>query len=176
MLYRFLLVLTRGEDVISFKKNDKTLKELSMKDKKQISSILQKQIVDEKTKVVTGYVMISDSDFKNTDWISKWAFTSIVEGVGKTPMEYPLRKSKKGNEDENLKVVLGKALKVSMLDNTISMEVYTQKFGETWKLCHTHTLDKSLFDAYALVIKNDEVVSQAEKESKSPKNFSLNLG
>ncbi len=147
-----------------------------MNAKKTFSSMLQKQITDKKTRAVTGFVMISDPDFKKMDWIGKSSFTDIAGRLSATPIEYQLRKAKKGDEDENLRVVLGKALKISVLDTTVTIEVYTQKFGETWKLSHTHTLDKMLFDAYALVIKNDEAVSKAEKESKSPENFSLGLG
>ncbi len=39
----------------------------------------------------------------------------------------------------------------------------------------THQIAKNVFDAYALVVKNDQDILKLETESKAPKNFSLNL-
>jgi len=148
----------------------------SNKLKTSVSSLQQKVIVDQTTNKASEFVVSSTPDFSIRDWIIKPKFREIASKLGKEPLEYQLKRTQKGNEDEGRKPIQGKAVKVSIADNIVSVEVYTQNFGESWKLSHTHTLEKALFDAYAVVIKNDEAVSKAEKEVKSPDNFSLNLG
>jgi hypothetical protein len=55
----------------------------------------------------------------------------------------------------------------------VIISIHTQVYGENWKKSHTHIVDKSLLDAYIVVVKNDMDVTQKEEEGKTPKGFSL---
>ena len=139
------------------------------------SFISQKQIADKANNSLSEFTVLSKSDFKTQDWIFKSKFLEINELLGSDPLEYPLKKTK-GNPDEGQKPIDGKALRITMDKKIITIDVYTQKYGEKWSLSHTHQIAKNVFNAYALVVKNDLAVSELEIESKTPKNFSLNLG
>ncbi len=144
--------------------------------KVDLGYMVEKIIVDKKTQLVSKYMMFSTPDFSKNDWFFKDKFMAIAQRIGKEPLQYPLKKAVKGDPDEGKKAIEGKAVHVSIVDDIIVIGVYTQTYGSAWKLSHTHTVEKVLFDAYVFIIKNDESVSKAEKESKSPENFSLGLG
>ncbi len=138
------------------------------------SFISQKLIADKANNSISGFTVLSSPDFKKQDWIFKSKFSEVTELLGSDPLDYPLKKTK-GNPDEGQKPIDGKALRITTDKEIITIDVYTQKYGEKWSLSHTHQIAKNVFDAYALVVKNDQVVSELEKESKAPKNFSLDL-
>jgi len=140
------------------------------------SYMSQKQITDKSTDKTTEFVVLSDNNFENNDWLSKTKLMDIESKLGTDPLEYPLKKARKGNEDEGHKAVQGKAIKISSIGDTVSIGVYAQTYGASWTLSHTHFIDKGTFDAYVLVVKNDIAVVEAEKSNKAPENFSLNLG
>ncbi len=140
------------------------------------SYICQKSIYDKDKRQTTSLAVLSSHDFKTNDWTSTPKFHDISSKIDKLPLDYPLKKTIKGNEDENRPSQQGKALRLSLLAGNYSIAIYTQNYGEAWKLSHTHTIEKSLFDAYITVSLNNKMVDEAEKESKSPDNFSLNLG
>lgn len=144
-------------------------------DLKANSFICQKLIVDKANNSISEFIVISDSDLIMQDWVIKPKFSEIVDGYGATPLEYPLKRTIQGNVDEGRKHQEGKALRVTLDKDVVSMGVYTQSYGQAWELSHTHTIDKVLFDAYALVVSNDQEVAKAEKDKKLPVNFSLNL-
>ena len=145
-------------------------------DGQAVSFISQKQIVDKKEKTISEFLILSMPDFTMQDWIFKPKFIEIANSLKSTLLDYPLKKVVKGNKDEGKEAVEGKALRITSDKDIFSIEVYTQSYGEAWSLSHTHQISKNVFDAYVLVVKNDQAVSVLEKESKAPKNFSLNLG
>ncbi len=144
-------------------------------DLKTDSFISQKQIADKANNSLSEFMVLSSHDFKKQDWVIKSKFLEISNLLGTTPLEYPLKKMK-GNVDEGQKAIDGKALRITVKKDIVSIAVYTQSYGKAWSLSHTHQIAKNVFDAYALVVKNDQDVLKLEKESKAPKNFSLNLG
>ncbi len=149
-----------------------TTNTLSYMSQRQISSITDK--VKNQTSI-SGFIILSSSDFKHQVWIIKSKFLEITKLMGSTQLEYPLKKAIQGNANEGKKTVEGKALRINVEEKIVSISVYTQSYGEVWSLSHTHQIAKNVFDAYVLVLKNDQDVSELEKESKIPKNFSLNL-
>lgn len=136
----------------------------------------QKFIVDKSTHQLSEFIVFSDNNLTKSDWVSKSRFEELSKKVGSTPLEFPLKKSRKGNEDEGYKPTQGKAVKVTLTDDLVTFEVYVQNHGETWKLSHTHLVSKDIFMAYKVVVKNDSDVSKAEKERQTPEHFSLGLG
>lgn len=145
-------------------------------DKKQDSLMSQKIIADKSENKISEFIVFYNVDFTISDWVFKPKFSEMVTNFSDKPVDYPLKRTIKGNLDEGKEPQSGKALRLSVIDDTVSVEVYTQIHAESWKLSHTHIIAKSVFDAYVLVIKNDTVVATAEKVKKSPENFSLNLG
>ncbi len=142
---------------------------------KSTSHMTQKVIFDKVKDMSTSFVIISDANFDKNEWIVGYKFLEMANEISDKPSDYPLKKTFKGNADENKKSQDGKALQVIVDGNIVNLAVCAQVFGETWKISHTHTIDKVIFDAYVLVLKNDSKVKELEKESKSPKNFSMNL-
>ncbi len=144
--------------------------------KDTLSHISQKQIADKVNNSISEFIVISNSDTTVQDWIFKPKFLEIADGLGDTSLDYPLKRTIQGNADEGRKLQKGKALRVAVDKDMVIISVYTQSYGEAWELSHTHNIDKVVFDAYALVVKNDLAVAKVEKDMKSPENFSLNLG
>ncbi len=157
---------------------NKTIEKSNTVTNKEIlfSHISQKQITDKSTGRTTEFVVMFDSKFENNDWLSKTKLMDIVSKLGDKPLEYPLKKTLKGNPDEGRAVQSGKVLRITLGEDNVTVDVYTQVYGESWKLIKTHTISKTIFDAYVLVVKNDIAVVEAEKENKASENFSLNLG
>ena len=140
------------------------------------SFITQKQIIDKANNTVSEFVMFSKPDFTMQDWILKPKFIKFTANdLGDKPIDYLLKKTLKGNEDEGRKSIVGKALRITVDKELVSIGVYTQKHGQAWQLSHTHTIDKALFEAYVRVVQNDKKVSELEKENRAPENFSLDL-
>jgi len=115
-----------------------------------------------------------------SDWMSKIKFDELnILSKDKDFIDYPLKATKKGNEDEGIKAVTGKALRKSVGKDgdkdKILISIYTQEFGNSWKHNHTHKIDKVVYEAYSLVFLNTEAVLKAEKENKKPVNFSIDL-
>ena len=132
------------------------------------------------SKVVDGKCNNSDfivlSTDGTSDWIGKVKFNELnILSNDTDVIEYPLKATKKGNEDEGIKSVTGKALRKSKDKNIVLISIYTQEHGNSWKLSHTHKIGKTEYEAYSFVFANTEAVLKAEKESKEPVNFSLNL-
>ena len=146
-----------------------------MNEKKNTAYISHKTIADKANGNISHFVVVSTPTFDKQDWMSLKKLVEISESMTKLPLEFPLKATFKGNADENRKAQDGKALKLSLLGEIYTMEIYTQKFGESWSLSHTHLIEKKLFTAYITVLINNESVAKAEKENQSVKNFSLNL-
>ena len=144
------------------------------KEKNDMAFISQKQIADKANNSLSEFIVFSNHDFTKQDWVIKSKFLEISNLLGTTPLEYPLKKMK-GNVDEGQKAIDGKALRIIVEEELVSIAVYTKSYGKSWSLSHTHHIDKNIFDAYALAVKNDQAVSKLEQESKTPKNFSLDL-
>lgn len=139
------------------------------------SYISQKQIFDRTTNSVTAFVVLSTPTFKKQDWISVRKLMDINSKIDNLPLEYSLKPTVKGNYDESKKPQDGKALKLSQDDNNYKFNIYTQVHGRDWQLSHSHTIGKDLFNAYVAVVQNDIAVNEAEKDQKSPDDFSLKL-
>jgi len=111
-----------------------------------------------------------------SDWIGKVKFNDLNFSSKDTDVvEYPLKATKKGNEDEGIKAVIGKALRKSKDGDVVLISIYTQEFGNSWKLSHTHKINNIEYEAYSLVFSNTEAVLKAEKESKKLVKFNLKL-
>lgn len=138
--------------------------------------ISQKFIVDKVSGKVSEFIQLGNTRFTNSDWIFKPKFSEIVVNFGDKPVEYQLKRTIEGNPDEGRQSQKGKALRLSISGDSVIIGVYTQVYGEPWASSHTYSIDKALFDAYALVVKNDADIAKKEKQNKAPENFSLNLG
>lgn len=144
-------------------------------DKDTYSHVCQKQIFDRSTNSVIAFVVISTPTFKKHDWINHNKVVDINSKIDKLPLEYNLKRTIKGNYDEGTKPQDGKAFKLFLEGDNYKFDVYTQVHGRGWLLSHSHTIAKTLFKAYVMVIQNDLAVNEAEKDQKSPDDFSLNL-
>lgn len=112
--------------------------------------------------------MFSNFDLTVNDWIFKPKFLEIVTSLNDKPTDYRLKRTSKGNPDEGNTPQEGKALRLSVSGDSVIVGVYTQVHGSPWRLIHTHTIDKAIFDAYALVVRNDADIAEKEKrEEKS---------
>ncbi|NOR55183.1 MAG: hypothetical protein GQ531_03145 [Sulfurovum sp.] len=144
-------------------------------DKYKYSHISQKQIFDRTSNSVSGFVVLSTPTFKKQDWISVRKLMDINSKIDKLPLDYALKATIKGDYDESKKPQDGKALHLTLDGDNYKFEIYTQVYGREWQSSHTHTIDKALFNAYVIVVHNDIAVNEAEKDQKSPDDFSLNL-
>lgn len=142
----------------------------------KLGHMSQKMIVDKVSGKVSEFVVFSNSDLTVSDWTFKPKFSEMVADFSDKPIEHQLKRANKGNPDEGKTPQEGKALRLSVSGDSVIVGVYTQVHGNPWKLSCTHTIDKALFDAYALVVKNDADFAEKEKKNKAPENFSLNLG
>lgn len=138
--------------------------------------ITQKNIADKSENKISEFIVLSNAGFTNSDWIFKPKFSEIVANFGDKPVDYQLKRTIEGNPDEGRQSQKGKALRLTSNGDSVIISIYTQVFGEPWAQSHRYTIDKSIFDAYALVVKNDADIAKKEKEQKTPENFSLNLG
>lgn len=141
-----------------------------------LGNISQKIIADNSENKISEFIVLSNAGFTNSDWIFKPKFSEIVANFGEKPVEYQLKRTIEGNPDESRQSQKGKALRLSVNGDNVIIGIYTQVFGEPWTQSHTYAIDKTIFDSYALVVKNDADIAKKEKEQKSPENFSLNLG
>jgi hypothetical protein len=142
-----------------------------------LSYISQKQIIDKADNSILEFIVVGNSDATQEDWILGYKFLAIGDSLGDTPIELQLKKTRKSKEDEGGKPgSAGKALSITVKGELVSLSVYTQDYGQAWQFSHTHTIDKTLFDAYVLVVQNNKKVSVLKKENDAPENFSLNLG
>lgn len=125
------------------------------------------------------FIVVTVIENAVSDWVSRKRILEIialdVADVGNTGVEYLLKNAMKGNLDEGRDPKEGKAIKLYTKDTFKIIEVYTQNYGEAWKLSHTHKVALKLYEAYMTVVVNDDKVMRAEKESKSIENFSLGL-
>ena len=137
--------------------------------------ISQKQILDRSTNSVAAFVVLSTPTFKKQDWVSNGKLVDIDSKIDILPLEYSLKQTIKGDYDESKKPQDGKALHLSLDGDNYIFDIYTQVYGRDWQLSHSHIIDKTLFMAYVTVVKNDIAVNAAEKDQKSPIDFSLNL-
>lgn len=115
-----------------------------------------------------------------TDGIFDWfgikkfnEFNSLLDYD--SSLDYPLKKTVKGNEDEGIVAISGKAIYGEMKDSEVTIKVYTQVHGKEWEYSHTHIIDVKTYLAYVTVFENTELVIKAEKENHAPINFSMNL-
>lgn len=142
---------------------------------KNNNSLISQKLIIEDNKAA-GFVVFSKPTFEQQDWISILKLGAIGSKMNQLPLEYQLKRTMKGNVDEGRQLKSGKAVKLSLDADTYRVEIYTQKYGQSWLLSHTHTVNKTILDAYLLVVKSDAYVANAEKKAKSPENFSLKLG
>lgn len=147
-----------------------------MLENENLGCMSQKMIIDKATNKTSEFLVFSSPDLTVNDWFFKPKFSEIVANLGDKPVEHQLKRTVEGDPDEGKSSQKGKAIRLSVSGGSVIVGIYTQVHGEPWKLAHTHTIDKALFDAYAVVVKNDADFAEKEKEKKSPENFSLNLG
>ena len=148
-------------------RNEKNMKTINY------SSIGQKFIT--KDSQLAEFIVLSNYTFEQQVWVSKLKSLEIFKKMDSVPFDYQLKRAYKGNPDENKKPQEGKAVHISVDENTVIIAVYLQQHGASWVLAHTHKIDKKLFDSYRSVIVNNEEVLKLENENKAPVDFSLNL-
>jgi len=149
----------------------------TMQDASTIKHSIIGNVVDGKSKSNEFIVCTTNG---KSDWITRDKYielNTLFKGKNKDQeiLEYPLKSTRKGNEDEGHKAVLGKALSICIDNDNIVIKIYTQEHGQSWNFSNQHILEKVLYDAYALVFRNTKDVLEAEKALKEPVNFSLNL-
>jgi len=142
----------------------------------ETSFMTQKFIIDKANGAISEYIVLSDAGFVVNDWLFKPKFFDMVSKIGDAPVELQLKRTNKGSVDEGKTPQEGKALRLSVSGDSVTIGVYTQVYGKPWTESHTHTIGRGLFDAYAFVVQNDFAVALAEKAQKAPENFTLNLG
>jgi len=147
-----------------------------MKPEENNSYMSQKIIVNKSDNKLSAFIVLSKIDLIINDWILKSKLLEIVKKIGDEPVEYQLKRTIKGNPDEGRDSQSGKALRLSVSGDTVNIAIYTQVHREAWVLSHTHTIGKTIFDAYVLVLQSDTAVTEVEKQKKSPENFTMNLG
>lgn len=139
----------------------------------------QKMIVDKVSSIVSEFVVFSDPEFKDTDWLSKSRLAEIIAQLGdKKVVTYQLKKAIKGSPDDQKRLQDGKAVKFTITDQHVSIAYYSnssQIKEEKWRESHTYSIEKKVFDAYILVMQSDIAVAKKEKEQKSLENSSLKL-
>jgi len=140
------------------------------------SFMIQKSFADKESGNVSKFIVLTKPGEKVFDWILINNFLEIISHYdGKGVLEYMLKFGSKGNPDEGIVQKLGKKLHLSVKGDTMNIAVYTGFTKETMELKHTHSIDKKIYDAYALTIKNDADVAEKEKEYKVKEKFSIHL-
>lgn len=140
-------------------------------------SYIQNKIISNKNdKNSSEFVVLSSEDYTNTDWISTNKFEQINEkGLIIKPTSYVLRDFKESNVDEGISGVEGKALSAAIKDTNVIIKIYVMKVKDAWVSTREYVIDKSIYDAYVLCIKNDIKVIDLEKKAKNAKKFDLEL-
>ncbi len=126
----------------------------------------------------TSFIVISGFDFEKADWVLNEKFvemTSMLEESIDEEFEYPLKASTPPAEGR--KAQEGKAVRITVKDGILIIGIYTQTYGKLWGFSHTHMVDKSIFDHYVSVAKNDVDVIRREQVNKRElrRSFTLNL-
>ena len=75
--------------------------------------------------------------------------------------------------DEKRNPQVGKAIRFTLNEKDVMVDIQTQVYSETWKDSHSYTLDRTLFDAFKLVVSNDAQVVENERKAKLSKNILL---
>ena len=150
----------------------------SLKNEK-LGFMSQKILVDKANNTVSEFVVFSSPEFKESDWLSKLKLSEIIAQLAdKKVFTYQLKKTVKGSRDNNKKPQDGKAIKFTIVDQNVSISIYsqsTQEKEDKWRLSHTYIIDKRIFDAYVLVMQSDITVAEKEKKQKFLENSSLQL-
>ena len=140
--------------------------------------MMQKEIVDKFSKIVTLFVIFADSPFTVADWVPKDKFISILAELdGKTSVNYQLKG--RSIADGMKKAQDGKALKIALSDSDVKISIHmlaSNAKKDDWRLSHTYRIDRKIFDAYVLVVSNDMKAAKLEQDYKNKANTSLDLG
>ena len=142
-----------------------------------MSSFIQKKIISNKgDNSNSEFIVFSDDGFKNSDWVSVNKFEQINEkGLGTEALSYILKDYKKSNIDEGVAGQDGKAISIMVKELDVILKIYLTNSTGEWLKTREYVIEKKIYDAYSLCIKNDIDVLALEKKAKSEKKFDLKL-
>lgn len=143
-----------------------------------LGCMMQKQIVDKYSKIITEFIVLSNTLFTESIWVNKDVWLNILNALeGTTGITYRL---KNRSVAEGMKKAQdGKALKIDLADKEVVISIHMQPAhvkSDDWRHTYTYRIDKKIFDAYALVIGNDVKAAKLEHDCKIKENSSLDLG
>jgi len=122
------------------------------------------------------FIVFSDDGFKNSDWLSVNKFEQINEkGLSTEALSYILKDYKKSNIDEGVAGQDGKALSVVVNELNVILKIYLTNSNGEWLKAREYVIEKKIYDAYSLCIKNDKEVLELDKKAKAEKKFDLKL-
>ena len=128
--------------------------------------------------IVTLFIVLSTFDFEKSVWFLDHKFvemTSMLDESIDEVFEYPLKPTTMATEGR--KAQDGKAVHITEKDGVLIIGIHIETYGKPWVLSHTHLLDKSIFDNYVSVRKNDvDVISREQvNDREKRRSFTLNL-
>jgi hypothetical protein len=140
-------------------------------------SFIQRKIISNKgDNSNSEFIVFSDADFNNSDWLSVLKFEQINEKeIGKESISFELKEYKESDVDEGKIGQIGKAINISCLDDNVVIKIYAASKRNDWKFSHEYKIPKELYNAYALCMKNNTKTIELEKEAKNNKKFDLKL-
>lgn len=126
----------------------------------------------------TLFMVLSTPDFETHDWILNDKFVEMGGMLQESiddEFEYPVKTATMAAEGRKAKE--GKAVRITFDNDILSIGIYTQTYGKLWELSHTHLVDKSVFNNYVSVAKNDADVIKRELTNarETRRSFTLNL-
>lgn len=138
------------------------------------SFMSQKMIVDKESGNVSEFIAFISFDFTLVTWLFKLKFYEIISSPDYEQVGHILKAPFKGNPDEGKLSHEGKGISFSESEDNVTITIHTQVYGSLPTTSHTYIVDKALFDAYRLVIKNEADIAEKEKKQKKvSKTFSL---
>lgn len=131
---------------------------------------------DGKNTTVSPFIVLSNKSATHSDWLSAFTFEQINEKeIGKEAINFELKAFKESNVDEAKIGQIGKGINISYIDDNVVIKIFLASKRNDWKFSHEYTIDKELYNAYALCMKNNTKTIELEKEAKNNKKFDLKL-
>lgn len=144
---------------------------------KKESLINLRILADKEDKKLSKFLVLRTED--KEDWVTDGRLGNISEKLetlddGKE-FDFQVKTTVKGNNDEGKVAQTGKALKITLVGQSFTVDVYTQKPDEKWVLSHTHNILRDLLIAYTRTIHNDSIVELELKKLKNKidENFKI---
>jgi hypothetical protein len=143
--------------------------------KENTKSLINLRILGDKE--ISKFIVLSTNE--NEDWLMDSKLSNVFEKLevlkeGEN-LDLKVKSTVKGNADEGKEQKIGKALKLTLVGQSFTVDVYTQKPDEKWVLSHTHNILRDLLIAYTRTIHNDSIVELELKKLKNKidENFKI---